>query len=106
MVSQDTPLRQKSANTFGPLLPPSSPPSLRMPSLVSSPIAYPPSSSPVTKRPCPTNAGSRKPRSIGGFLEDDTDDENVAEVLEPVAKRRMLSGPNSPNIGAVPTPRS
>lgn len=77
-----------------------------MPSLISSPIAYPPSSSPITKRSCPTNAGSRKPRAIGGFLEDDTDDENIAEISEPVAKRRMLIGPDSPIIGAVKAPRS
>jgi chromosome transmission fidelity protein 18 len=77
-----------------------------MPSLISSPIAYPTSSSPVTKRPCPTNAGTQKPQAIGGFLEDGSDDENVAEVSEPATKRRMLSGPNSLTIGAVQAPRS
>src|SRR5277367_5490887 len=107
MFSQDTPLQRKSTTaTCSPLLPPSSPPSLKMPSLVSSPIVYPPSSSPVTKRPLPTKAAARKPRTVGGFLEDDSDDENGNEILEPALKRRMLSRQQSPSSGAVRTSES
>lgn len=105
-MSQDTPLRQKPASSYNPLSLPSSLPSLEMPALISSPIAYPPSSSPATKRPCPTNTGPRKPRAVGGFLQDDSDDENGAEVLEPAPKRRMLNGPSSPANGAVLGARS
>ncbi|KAK4228866.1 chromosome transmission fidelity protein 18 [Podospora fimiseda] len=61
----------------------------------SSPIAFPPSSSPVkSKRPRPPGAQKTpKPRVLGGFLADDSsseedDDDEVAR--EPSPKRRML----------------
>lgn len=61
-----------------------------MPS-ASSPIAFPPSSSPVGgKRPNPHHAADRpKPLVAGGFLvEDESDDDEPTE--EPLPKRRML----------------
>jgi chromosome transmission fidelity protein 18 len=100
-ASQDTPLREKSAISCSPLLPPSSPSSLRMPALISSPIAYPPSSSPTTKRRRSTIPGPQKPRAIGGFLDDDSEDEDVADLLEPAPKRRMISGPNLAVVEAI-----
>lgn len=46
---------------------------------------------------------ARKPQAVGGFLEDDSDDENTNEVLEPAPKRRMLSREGSPSSGAIRT---
>jgi chromosome transmission fidelity protein 18 len=93
----ETPTRKRSATTYTDPPIPSSPPTLKMPSLISSPIIYPLSSSPpVNKRPAPV-APLRKPRAIGGFLEDDSDEENVAEVSERPPKRRMLNGQKSPS---------
>jgi chromosome transmission fidelity protein 18 len=61
-----------------------------MPS-ASSPIHYPPSSSPpVAKRLLPEKSAEvRRPRTIGGFLQDDDSDDDFA-LVEPAAKRRML----------------
>ncbi|KAK3994885.1 putative chromosome transmission fidelity protein 18 [Cladorrhinum sp. PSN332] len=61
----------------------------------SSPIAFPPSSSPVkSKRPRPIDAPKPpKPRVLGGFLADDSsdDEDNDGEITrEPSPKRRML----------------
>lgn len=52
----------------------------------------------MTKRPRP-NVGPRKARAIGGFLDNGSDDENFADLLEPAPKRMMLSGPEPPLIG-------
>jgi len=63
-----------------------------MPS-ASSPIAYPPSSSPpAVKRPLPVKPSDlRRPKTIGGFLVDDESDaDDDFAVAEPAAKRRML----------------
>ncbi|KUJ16819.1 uncharacterized protein LY89DRAFT_718564 [Mollisia scopiformis] len=61
-----------------------------MPS-ASSPINYPPSSSPpIAKRQHPEKSvDDRKPKTIGGFLQDDDSDDDFARV-EPAPKRRML----------------
>lgn len=66
----------------------------------SSPIAYPPSSSPAvpTKRPRPPRYVSKqpaKPKARGGFLvEDSSDEEDRADIFEePTAKRIMLNDP-------------
>lgn len=61
-----------------------------MPS-ASSPIHYPQSSSPpVVKRlHAEKPADSRKPRTIGGFLQDDDSDDDFTSA-EPAPKRRML----------------
>lgn len=59
----------------------------------SSPITFPPSSSPVkSKRPRPTDAPKApKPRVLGGFLADDSSDDDDDEITEePSPKRRML----------------
>ena len=55
----------------------------------SSPVAYPPSSSPVPlKRPLPVKASEiRKPKTIGGFTIDESDEDDLDE---PLPKRRML----------------
>ncbi|CAL3965403.1 unnamed protein product [Diplocarpon coronariae] len=64
-----------------------------MPS-VSSPVAYPPNSSPpAVKRPRPLQpAEVRKSRTIGGFLPEDDSDQDDFSLVEPAAKRRMLDG--------------
>ncbi|OTB07498.1 hypothetical protein M426DRAFT_239252 [Hypoxylon sp. CI-4A] len=56
----------------------------------SSPVVYPPSSSPA-KRPEPHTNNDVRPRAKGGFLLDDDSDDDVPQ--EPAAKRRMLSSP-------------
>ncbi|KAL2165062.1 hypothetical protein VTH06DRAFT_358 [Thermothelomyces fergusii] len=60
----------------------------------SSPIAFPPSSSPATgnKRPRPADAPKPpKPRVLAGFLaDDDSDDDNEAIADGPSPKRRMV----------------
>ncbi|KAH6634617.1 hypothetical protein B0J18DRAFT_391551 [Chaetomium sp. MPI-SDFR-AT-0129] len=61
----------------------------------SSPIAFPPSSSPATnKRPRPTDAPKpAKPRVLAGFLADedsDSDSDNDGAAAPPSPKRRML----------------
>ncbi|CAN9400738.1 unnamed protein product [Alternaria alternata] len=82
---------------------PSSPPVYTMP-LISSPIAYPPSSSmpqapspKKRKRPedvreplkdVPNNNATRK---IGGFLDDSDDEEDIAALKEHTLKRRAVS---------------
>ncbi|KAI1101094.1 hypothetical protein F4804DRAFT_24383 [Jackrogersella minutella] len=61
----------------------------------SSPVIYPPSSSPApaAKRIKPHPAPISRPRAKGGFLiDDDSDGEDVFE--EPATKRRMLSSPS------------
>lgn len=65
-----------------------------MPAFISSPVAYPPSSSP----PLPKRALSParllspdKPKAIGGFVLDDSDDENEDSVSQRAPKRRMLN---------------
>lgn len=65
----------------------------------SSPIAYPPSSSPAVpmKRPPPPRNAPKepaKPRVRGGFLVDDSSDEEGADD-EPTAKRAMLEDPRA-----------
>lgn len=61
-----------------------------MPSLVSSPVAYPPASSPpVSKRP-QTAAPTNRPRTLGAFIDGDSEDENEFTIDEPAPKRRML----------------
>lgn len=67
--------------------------------LVSSPIEYPPSSSPPkVKRPHPVKASDlRKPLKVGGFLLDDGSD--IEDDLEPpAAKRRMTEKAASPIV--------
>ena len=62
----------------------------------SSPVIYPPSSSPpVAKRPNPhPNPKPRARTSKSGFLiDDDSDNENEDASVEPAPKRRMLSSP-------------
>ncbi|RAR14120.1 chromosome transmission fidelity protein 18 [Stemphylium lycopersici] len=90
------------SSTEGPFFP-SSPPICTMP-LISSPIAYPPSSSmpqpPSPKKrkraedgreplkDVPSNNATRK---IGGFLDDSDDDEDIAALEEHTLKRRAVS---------------
>ncbi|KKA22647.1 Sister chromatid cohesion factor (Chl12) [Rasamsonia emersonii CBS 393.64] len=65
---------------------PSTPPIATMP-FISSPVAYPPSSSPPTevqKRKLEDPATSKEPKrqkTIGGFVEDDDDDDDELEAL-------------------------
>ncbi|QSZ33540.1 hypothetical protein DSL72_005108 [Monilinia vaccinii-corymbosi] len=95
---QETPVRIKSSNQQHSFFIPSSPPNPQMP-LVSSPIEYPPSSSPSgVKRPHPVRASDlRRPFKVGGFLLDDGED--LEEDLEqPAAKRRMTEKPASPVV--------
>jgi chromosome transmission fidelity protein 18 len=68
-----------------------------MPSIVSSPGAYPASSSPPVKRPPPPFAMKKKPRAIGGFAID-SDDEDGG--IEPAAKRQMLDDNKSASVPA------
>lgn len=78
--------------------PPSSPPSLKMPS-ASSPIAYPLSSSPLpVKRAHNGNFPEvRKAKVIGGFLiDDELDGDDDFSHAEPAPKRRMLDTQQSP----------
>ncbi|TVY46507.1 Chromosome transmission fidelity protein [Lachnellula occidentalis] len=96
----ETPLRSKSTqNLLDPL---SSPPKLEMPS-ASSPVSYPPSSSPpIPKRarPQPTDLGRTK--KVGGFLiEEESDEDDEFARAEPAPKRRMLDGSRSPAPGAI-----
>ena len=67
--------------------------------MASSPIAYPHSSSPpAAKRPIiskPTE--SRKSKTVGGFLSDDSDPEDDFSREEPAPKRRMLDNHRSPS---------
>lgn len=57
----------------------------------SSPVAYPPSSSPpAAKRPNPSRDPKSRTRGKGGFLIDDDSDQEE----EPAAKRRMLNSSN------------
>ncbi|KAH8597287.1 hypothetical protein B0O99DRAFT_651118 [Bisporella sp. PMI_857] len=69
-----------------------------MPS-ASSPVAYPPSSSPVhVKRSLPVKSSElRKPKVIGGFLLDDESEEDFA-LEEPAPKRRMLDTNYASNV--------
>jgi chromosome transmission fidelity protein 18 len=70
-----------------------------MPSIISSPVTYPLSSSPpVKKRPLPAAVSIQKPKIIGGFLLDDSDDENADDTLEPPPKRQMLDERRSPPL--------
>lgn len=63
--------------------------------MISSPVTYPLSSSPPIKRPAPSKSQPRKPQTVGGFILDESEDEDVQEILEPAAKRRMLEGQHS-----------
>jgi chromosome transmission fidelity protein 18 len=96
-----TPVRSRSHSNH--ILPfQSSPPLLKMPS-VSSPVTYPPSSSPpVAKRPLPAKGSEpRKPRAVSGFLlEEESDGEDDFSLAEPAPKRRMLSSQRSPSLEA------
>lgn len=76
----------------------------------SSPIMYPPSSSPAMslKRPPPARDAKQqppKPRTRGGFLLDDSSDEEEEEEAsdEPMAKRIMLDDPR-PRTTPQPVP--
>ncbi|ESZ99107.1 hypothetical protein SBOR_0517 [Sclerotinia borealis F-4128] len=93
---QETPIRIKSSKQQHSFFIPSSPPDLKMP-LISSPIEYPPSSSPpAVKRPHPVKASDlRRPLKIGGFLLDDGSDMEE-DFEQPAAKRRMTEKPASP----------
>lgn len=69
----------------------------------SSPVAYPPSSSPpAIKRSRPEKAPEvRKPKAVGGFLlDDDSDGEDDFALAQPAAKRRMLDSQRSPSVDA------
>lgn len=81
-----------------------------MPS-ASSPIEYPPTSSPPpAKRLLPLELKTRKPKAVSGFLvDDDSDGDDDFSLPEPAPKRRMLSVERSPgreaqqeNISASP----
>ncbi|KAI9054967.1 hypothetical protein LZ554_002110 [Drepanopeziza brunnea f. sp. 'monogermtubi'] len=91
----ESPVRSRSNNKY---LFTSSPPKFKMPS-VSSPVAYPPSSSPPqVKRSRPVQpAEARKPRTIGGFLPEEDSDEDDFSRAEPPPKRRMLDNGRSPS---------
>ena len=67
-----------------------------MPS-ASSPVAYPASSSPIpVKRLLPVKTSEpRKPKAIGGFLVDESDEDDVEE---PLPKRRMLGDSSIPSL--------
>ncbi|OBT45622.1 hypothetical protein VE00_03533 [Pseudogymnoascus sp. WSF 3629] len=73
----------------------------KMPSLLSSPVAYPQTSSPPgAKRPLPAPAPTSRPKNLGAFVDGDSDDEeDDFRIDEPAAKRRMLEAdkllPNS-----------
>lgn len=70
----------------------------------SSPVAYPPSSSPpAVKRAKPHKERKPAVRGKAGFLLDDSDDD---EPAEPAAKRRMLSSPREPAIAEFTEPSS
>ncbi|OCK84307.1 hypothetical protein K432DRAFT_345399 [Lepidopterella palustris CBS 459.81] len=84
-------------------IPPSSPPTLTMP-MISSPVAYPASSSPslLTPRKRKREDGKRSPlksvdsnqpvKTIGGFLVDDSDDEEESGLYKLAnSKRRTIS---------------
>ncbi|RYP05817.1 hypothetical protein DL765_009732 [Monosporascus sp. GIB2] len=63
----------------------------------SSPVVYPPSSSPpIAKRARPHHdPKSHRPRPKAGFLiDDDSDDDDDAAAAEPISKRRMLGSPS------------
>ncbi|USP75501.1 Chromosome transmission fidelity protein 18 [Curvularia clavata] len=89
-------------STEGPFFP-SSPPNYAMP-LISSPIAYPPSSSmpqppSPKKRKRPDDAretlqdvpNNNTTRKIGGFLDDSDDEEDIAALKEHTMKKRAVS---------------
>ncbi len=63
----------------------------------SSPIAFPPSSSPVNQKRSRQHDAAKppKPRATGGFIDDDSDDDG--ENNEPLPKRRMLERDTSPS---------
>ncbi|TAQ91079.1 hypothetical protein B7494_g652 [Chlorociboria aeruginascens] len=84
---EETPLRSRSTFHCIDVLSNS-----KMPS-ASSPIAYPPSSTPpVVKRSSPVKAADlRIPRTVGGFLlDEDSDGEDDFSLEGPAPKRRML----------------
>ncbi|TVY34870.1 Chromosome transmission fidelity protein [Lachnellula subtilissima] len=96
----ETPLRSKSTQNL--LAPPSSPPNIEMLS-ASSPVSYPPSSSPpVPKRARPQPKDLGRTKKVGGFLiEEESDEDDELARAEPAPKRRMLDGSRSPAPGAV-----
>lgn len=61
-----------------------------MPSLLSSPVAYPPDSSPIGKRPAPASTVPTRPRILGASVDANSYDEDDFTIEEPSAKRRML----------------
>ncbi|KAH6673558.1 chromosome transmission fidelity protein-like protein 18 [Halenospora varia] len=70
-----------------------------MPS-ASSPVAYPPSSSPAPKRTRPAPKPLGKNKAIGGFLtDDDSEGDDDFTKVEPPPKRRMLEDSRAQDSG-------
>ncbi|KAF2472798.1 chromosome transmission fidelity protein 18 [Lindgomyces ingoldianus] len=109
--SIDTPLRNQKASpikrfptgpTLGDIFLPSSPPNINMP-LTSSPVAYPPSSSPLLSSPKKRKRADpeRSPlkdvhvnqpaHTYGGFVDDSDDEDDRAVLKEAANKRRAIS---------------
>ncbi|KAF2193185.1 hypothetical protein K469DRAFT_619803 [Zopfia rhizophila CBS 207.26] len=126
--SIDTPLRSlqpskitrliSGSSSDDPLLP-SSPPSFTMP-LISSPVTYPPSSSPKLASPKKRKRSdaARSPLSdvhinqpakkVGGFLDESDDEDELLALKEAQIKRRAISSikdlPSQPDLVADYTP--
>ncbi|OCL02819.1 hypothetical protein AOQ84DRAFT_392683 [Glonium stellatum] len=83
-------------------IPPSSPPSLTMP-MISSPVAYPPSSSPklpsprkrrkieISRSPLKDVDSHQPAKMIGGFLMDDSDDEDDFAAFKAANNKRKAA---------------
>lgn len=52
----------------------------------------------MKKRPLPASASIQQPKMVGGFVLEDSDDENADNILEPLPKRQMLDEHRSPPL--------
>ncbi|KAJ4364540.1 Chromosome transmission fidelity protein 18 [Neocucurbitaria cava] len=108
----NTPLKQRQQSPFETFCPgastsghilPSSPPAYTMP-LISSPVAYPPSSSmpqALSPKKRKRSVDAREPlkdvpnnnavRKVGGFLDDSDDEDDIAALKEHTLKRRAVN---------------
>lgn len=89
-LSSETPIRPRDQRDCLSILP-SSPPIFKMPS-VSSPIKYGNSPSPRPAKRIRTAEEDNVPkqRTIGGFVLDDSDEDDESQPQEPSPKRRLL----------------